>query len=73
MHTPLHLALDYFKIKKNHYFIKYKNTYNVPDKIRIVMDNAIKAMIIEKIDNSAALYSALVKVNPIIPSGSLKK
>ena len=40
--------------------------------MRIVIDNAIKAMIIEKIDNSAALYSALVKVNPIIPSGSLK-
>ena len=46
-----------------------KITYNVPDKMRIVMDRAIKAIIMEKIDNSATLYSVLV--NPIIPSGCL--
>ena len=36
------------------------------------MDKAIKAMIIEKMDSSAALYSELVIVNPMIPSGCLE-
>ena len=36
------------------------------------MDKAISAMIIEKMDSSAALYSELVIVNPIIPSGCLE-
>ena len=36
------------------------------------MDKAISAMIIEKMDSSAALYSELVIVNPMIPSGCLE-
>ena len=36
------------------------------------MDKAISAIIIEKMDSSAALYSELVIVNPIIPSGCLE-
>ena len=47
-------------------------TYNVPEKRRIIMDKAISAMIIEKMDSSAALYSELVIVNPMIPSGCLE-
>ena len=47
-------------------------TYNVPEKRRIIIDKAISAMIIEKMDSSAALYSELVIVNPMIPSGCLE-
>ena len=36
------------------------------------MDKAISAIIIEKMDSSAALYSELVIVNPMIPSGCLE-
>lgn len=35
----------------------------------MTIERAISAMIMEKIDSSAALYSALVTVNPMIPSG----
>ena len=38
-------------------------TYSVPEITKIATENAIIAMIIEKIDNSAALYSKLVIVN----------
>ena len=63
----LFLLSKYLYEKKN-----VAKTYNVPEKRRIIMDKAISAMIIEKMDSSAALYSELVIVNPMIPSGCLE-
>lgn len=38
-------------------------TYIVPEMTNMTIERAIRAMIMEKIDSSAALYSALVTVN----------
>ena len=64
-----------FLLSNAQVFVWKKNvakTYNVPEKRRIIIDKAISAMIIEKMDSSAALYSELVIVNPMIPSGCLE-
>ena len=51
------LVHSVFKKKKNNL------TYKVPEMMSKMMENEIKAIMMEKIDNSAALYSALVLVN----------